>query len=218
MTVTPGHKTSVLVCSEEPVLAAGAAEVINETPAMHVSELRNGLQDLRQRPPAAPPDILLLDVGPDVTLGIVGELRESLPGTKLVLWLRQISLESGWQAIEQGARGILGRTARPERMMECLKSVAAGEVRCDLTLRAGPNQRPRIALSGREGQLVSLLCQGLKNKEIAYALSVTEGTVKTYLSRLFQKTGAKDRFELALFGLKSAADSGSMLVDSGDQL
>jgi DNA-binding CsgD family transcriptional regulator len=60
-----------------------------------------------------------------------------------------------------------------------------------------------VALTRREGQLISLLSQGLKNKEIATALNISEGTVKVYLSRLFQKVGVKDRFELALFGLKN---------------
>jgi DNA-binding CsgD family transcriptional regulator len=60
-----------------------------------------------------------------------------------------------------------------------------------------------VALTQREGQLVSLLSQGLKNKEIATTLMISEGTVKVYLSRLFQKVGVKDRFELALFGLKN---------------
>jgi len=54
-----------------------------------------------------------------------------------------------------------------------------------------------------KGKLVSLLSQGLKNKEIASTLMISEGTVKVYLSRLFQKVGVKDRFELALFGLKN---------------
>ncbi len=49
--------------------------------------------------------------------------------------------------------------------------------------------------------------QGLKNKEIAAALGLTEGTVKVYLCKLFQKVGAKDRFELALFGLRNLAFS-----------
>ena len=61
------------------------------------------------------------------------------------------------------------------------------------------------SLTRREGQLVALLSQGLKNKEIAYQLSISEGTVKVYMSRLFQKLGVKDRFELALYGLKNLA-------------
>jgi len=50
---------------------------------------------------------------------------------------------------------------------------------------------------------LALLVQGLKNKEIAAALNISEGTVKAYLTTLFEKVGAKDRFELALFGMKN---------------
>ena len=63
-----------------------------------------------------------------------------------------------------------------------------------------------VKLSPREGDLVRLLAQGLKNKEIATVLSISEGTVKVYLSKLFVKTGAKDRLELALFGLRNMQD------------
>jgi DNA-binding CsgD family transcriptional regulator len=61
----------------------------------------------------------------------------------------------------------------------------------------------RIPLTRREGQLVLLLSQGMKNKEIAAHLLITEGTVKVYLSKLFQKVGVKDRFELGLYALKN---------------
>src|SRR5208283_3565117 len=75
----------------------------------------------------------------------------------------------------------------------------------DKTLTASFLSAKMIALTKREGQLVTLLSQGLKNKEIATALSISEGTVKVYMSRLFQKLGVKDRFELALYGLKNLA-------------
>ena len=61
---------------------------------------------------------------------------------------------------------------------------------------------------------MSLLSQGLKNKEIATALNISEGTVKVYLSRLFQKLGVKDRFELALYGLKNLTPGGNMMEAS----
>jgi len=60
-----------------------------------------------------------------------------------------------------------------------------------------------VALSRRQTQLLSLLVQGLKNREIATELGISEGTVKAYLTTLFEKVGARDRFELALYGLKN---------------
>ncbi len=66
--------------------------------------------------------------------------------------------------------------------------------------------------------MVSLLSQGLKNKEIATTLMISEGTVKVYLSRLFQKVGVKDRFELALFGLKNLTTGQLPVGEKGQRL
>ena len=63
----------------------------------------------------------------------------------------------------------------------------------------------RCRLSPREGQLINLVSQGLRNKEIAWELKITEGTVRAYLSRLFDKLGVSDRYELALLGLRHFA-------------
>ena len=59
-----------------------------------------------------------------------------------------------------------------------------------------------INLTRRESRLVKVVSRGLKNKEIATELGISEGTVKVYLSKLFEKVGAKDRFELALIGVR----------------
>ena len=64
------------------------------------------------------------------------------------------------------------------------------------------NSRP-VALSRRQTQLLGLLVQGLKNREIATEMGIAEGTVKAYLTTLFEKVGARDRFELALYGMKT---------------
>ncbi|MBZ5604352.1 MAG: LuxR C-terminal-related transcriptional regulator, partial [Acidobacteriia bacterium] len=61
----------------------------------------------------------------------------------------------------------------------------------------------KIPLTRRQSQLVRLLAEGLKNKEIATLMTLSESTVKVYISRLFEKVGAKDRFELALFALRN---------------
>jgi len=55
-------------------------------------------------------------------------------------------------------------------------------------------------LTPREREIVQQICVGLKNKEIAQTLSITAGTVKVHLMHIFEKTGVKDRFELAMHG------------------
>jgi DNA-binding CsgD family transcriptional regulator len=89
--------------------------------------------------------------------------------------------------------------------------VAEGGLWFEEALKASFTTMRTISLTRRESQLVSLLSQGLKNKEIAATLFISEGTVKVYLSRLFQKLGVKDRFELALFGLKNMPSGEAMI-------
>jgi DNA-binding NarL/FixJ family response regulator len=103
-----------------------------------------------------------------------------------------------------GVRGILRKTLPTDLLVKCLEKVQEGELWFEKALTDSFLSAKRIALTQREGQLVSLLSQGLKNKEIAEALFIAEPTVKTYLWRLFRKVGAKDRFELALYGLRNS--------------
>jgi DNA-binding CsgD family transcriptional regulator len=102
--------------------------------------------------------------------------------------------------------------------VKCLQKVQAGELWFEKALTDSFLCARRVALTQREGQLVSLLSQGLKNKEIATTLMISEGTVKVYLSRLFQKVGVKDRFELALFGLKNLTTGQLPVGEKGQRL
>jgi DNA-binding NarL/FixJ family response regulator len=104
-----------------------------------------------------------------------------------------------------GVRGIVRKTLPAETLIECLRKVNQGELWFEKTLTDSMLSARKVSLTRREGQLVTLLSQGLKNKEIATVLCVSENTVKVYLSRLFQKVGVKDRFELALYGLRNVA-------------
>jgi DNA-binding NarL/FixJ family response regulator len=110
-----------------------------------------------------------------------------------------------YQAVEHGIRGILRKTLPLEAMITCLLIVAAGGRWFDEALEAALRTVTTVHLTPRESQIVNLLTTGLKNKEIATSLFLSEGTVKVYLSRLFHKLGVKDRFELALYGLKNMA-------------
>jgi DNA-binding CsgD family transcriptional regulator len=87
--------------------------------------------------------------------------------------------------------------------MDALQAIREGELWYEKDLLESFLHGERVTLTRREGQLVTLLSQGLKNKEIAWSLRLSEGTVKVYLSRLYQKLGVNDRFEMALYGLKN---------------
>jgi two-component system response regulator DesR len=149
------------------------------------------------------PDLLLLDLTANMNFSILVKLKQAEVRTKIVLWVHSISTELALQAMSQGVRGVLRKTLPTERLMRCLTRVQEGELWFEKSLTDSLMAAQQFRLTRREGQLVNLISQGMKNKEIATALNISEGTVKVYLSRLFQKLGVKDRFELALYGLKN---------------
>lgn len=203
----------VLLLTDEPVLAAGFSSVLKSAAAFESVSVCAGAAELPAAVHAHTPDVLLIDLTPEITFGILSQLRREYPGCRLVLWVRSISTELAYQAMEMGVRGVLRKTLSPELLAKCLMKVAEGELWFDKSLTASFLSAKMVSLTKRESQLVGLLSQGLKNKEIAATLSISEGTVKVYLSRLFQKVGVKDRFELALYGLRNlqnvAADPGN---------
>jgi two-component system, NarL family, nitrate/nitrite response regulator NarL len=199
------ENSRIRVClfSDQPILAKGLKTVLAATCQFRFVSYCADIADLTLNLERNAPDILLLDLTPDVTFSVLSDIKRAAPACKLVLWTSAVSTELYFQAIGLGVRGILRKNLSAEQQLECLLKVHAGELWFEKTLADSFMAARRVALSRREGELITLLSHGLKNKEIAGMLGISEGTVKVYLSRLFQKVGVKDRFELALFGLKN---------------
>jgi DNA-binding NarL/FixJ family response regulator len=155
-----------------------------------------------------------VDLTAAVDFSVLSGLHHIALQAKIVLWVHSISTELALQATSLGVRGILRKTLPIDTLLRCLMRVNEGELWLEKSLTDSIMTARRYSLTRREGQLVALLSHGMKNKEIALALTISEGTVKVYLSRLFQKLGVKDRFELALYGLKNLASADSSTKDA----
>jgi DNA-binding NarL/FixJ family response regulator len=198
---------SVLLSTDEPVLAQGLTRVLSESPALQFCGWCSKLTDLEEHLERFQPDLLLIDMNAEIHFAFLNSIQEAASRSKIVLWVRSISTELAMQAMSVGVRGILRKTLPPETLLRCLTCVEEGELWFEKALTDNLMTTRRYALTRREGELVALLSQGMKNKEIATAMSISEGSVKVYLSRLFQKLEVKDRFELALFGMKNLSSS-----------
>jgi two-component system, NarL family, nitrate/nitrite response regulator NarL len=195
--------TRVSLYSDQPMLAKGLEAVFAATERLQLDGCFFGLPELMARLESDVPDILLLDVTPEVNLGVLSDIKRVARESKIVLWVNVISTEMAFQAIGMGMRGILRKNLPIELQVSCLRQVQEGQLWFEKSLTDSFRAAKRVALSRREGQLITLLSHGLKNKEIGFKLQISEGTVKVYLSRLFEKLEVKDRFELALVGLKN---------------
>jgi len=197
----------ILVATDEPVLGEGLRSLLAGDCRFRMVFLVSDLEAIPDAAAKARATILILDWNSGVSLSDVAILDRSLPGCRIVLWVREISTELAFQAIEHGVRGILQRTASVEVLLQCLNVVSEGGFWVDESLRNRVVSTSAFNLTPRESDLVTMLAQGMKNKEIATALFLTEPTVKVYLCRLYRKLGVKDRFELALYGLRNLAEA-----------
>jgi DNA-binding NarL/FixJ family response regulator len=163
----------------------------------------------------ARPDLILLDITAGLTFGSLVDLHGRAPDAPVVLWADSLPLDLIFKTLEQGVRGIVPRTSRPDQLAESLHRVASGEMHIGFSGQAptGP-ARHHVSLTPREREIVMHLRQGLKNKQIATEMNITEGTVKIYLFRLFHKLGVRNRFELARSGGSNLSPFGSGNLES----
>jgi DNA-binding NarL/FixJ family response regulator len=196
---------SLLLCTDEAILAEGLNRVLSAAGGLDLVAWCPRVESLRELLEQHHPDLLLVDLTSEVTFAVLSSLHEIACEARIVLWVHSISTELAMQAMSLGVRGILRKTLPVETLIRCLQRVNEGELWFEKALTDSLMTARRYTLTRREGQLVTLLTQGLKNKEIATELHISEGTVKVYMSRLFQKLDVKDRFELALYGLRNLA-------------
>lgn len=197
----------VVLCTDEAALALGFIEITRDCEDLQASWRFSSVSEMVRGLEGNPPDLLLLDWCAFSDFDILAAVKSKLPHCRTILWVRDISVEFASYAIAFGIRGILPKTVSEEQLLQCIRSVASGEIWLENSLTTSLLEAKPLNLTPRERELVGLLSQGLRNKEIAAQMDLSEGTVKIYLSRLFQKVGAKDRLELALFGLRHGASS-----------
>jgi DNA-binding NarL/FixJ family response regulator len=184
------------------MMIAGFTAAMEASGEFSVSVCRD-VRLLREQVFSKDAKIVLADTACGITLELLSELRAIAPATSLVLWVDTVAPEFINQAVGLGVLGVLSKDSEIHDCLRCLRHVAEGKFWLEHELSNKLVLTRSIPLTVRQRQLVGMLTQGLKNKEIAHRLGITEGTVKVYLSNIYRKTGANDRFELALFALKN---------------
>jgi DNA-binding NarL/FixJ family response regulator len=159
-------------------------------------------------------DVLIFEaaITPD-PVQAVGNLLRQNSLLRVVVVTPGADEELTLELFRRGAHGIVSREVEPERLVECLRKVVAGETWLDSrgvrwVMEAYRNQnnrptgsRPKVQLTPKEMLIVSCVTQGMKNKEIALRVGTTEQVVKNYLRKVYDKLGVADRLELALYCL-----------------
>ncbi len=143
---------------------------------------------------------ILADISLPTDLEKLSALRQRTSGIPLLCWCSIPMLEMA-DTLRGRCDGVISRMASQNDLLSTLSTLV--DTRSPQK-KTSDTREMEIRLTYRESQLMTLLAQGYRNKEIAECLGIKTGTVKVYLSTLFKKTGAKDRFELSLFGIKNS--------------
>jgi two-component system nitrate/nitrite response regulator NarP len=196
--------TRVLIADDHPMIAAALEMLLRDSDYELVGRARTGAEALAQVP-RLKPDILLLDVNmPDGSgLDVLRQLREGRRAPAIVLLTAGMDDNQLLSADSMNPDGMVLKTSDPALLLQCMEQVRAAERWVDPEIAertAQAKQRASLApsLTRRERELVELVRQGLRNRDIAAQLGVTEGTVKVYLHAIFDKTGVDNRTELAM--------------------
>ncbi len=206
----------VVVADDHALVRSGVVGVLEGGGLQVVGEAADG-QEAVERALATRPDVVVMDVRMPRTDGIEGTRRlRRLAEPPAVLVLTTFDLdEYVFRALEAGAAGFLLKDAAPDRLVDAVRTVAAGEALLApaVTRRlierylqeppAAPGPDPAADLSPREREVWQLLARGLSNTEIAATLVVTEATVKAHVTRLLAKLGVRDRVQAVVRAYES---------------
>lgn len=199
-------KVTVGLCETQPLVVAGLQTVLREHTAFAMMDSARSLEEAGRQVVAHSPHIFIIDksVGAPLVAEFITKHRDRVP-TAFVVWGPMMTEPEALRFIKVGARGIIRKTADTSSVLACLEAVAAGNTWMEDSLFYGGRRREtglRSELTVREQQVLELVEQGMRNKDIARELGIQPGTVKIHLKHIFEKTGVRGRYGLALSGLQ----------------
>jgi DNA-binding NarL/FixJ family response regulator len=204
-----------LLVDSQTLLRAGLRLILEKEPKFAVvgeaSTREEALEGARLRP-----DIIILNLNSDgeSDLDFLPDLLIIAEGSRVLVLISDFDLELRRRIVRLGVKGLVQKTESPDRLIAAVKSVYAGEVWLDPRtvshvlddlLQAGDVKQTNrvlnngVRLTGRERDIIALIGEGLKNKQIAERLCISEPTVRHYLTSIYEKVGVKGRQGLIVY-------------------
>jgi two-component system, NarL family, nitrate/nitrite response regulator NarL len=206
-------KIRILIADDHPIFRDGLRKLLSlEEDFQVIGEAEDGKEAVEMVQKLTP-DILLLDLKmPNMSgIGALEALGDKNKTTRVIVLTASEDEAAVVQAMRMGTAGIVLKQTATELLIKSIRKVYDGEIWLDSRMttavmkefsQPAPVREPiKTVLSAREREVVALVCQGFRNKEIAEKMFISEQTVKNHLHNIFDKLGVSDRLELALFAI-----------------
>lgn len=195
------------MCDTEPIAIEGLRSLLESAEGLRVVAAETSLADGMDAVRELQPTILVVDkaFGIHAVMDCPKTLRTGGSQTAVIVWGASMAEAEALRLLQAGAAGVLRKTARLDVLLTCLQEVARGTTWMEEDLVRETDRPVRLGhspLTARELQVTELVERGMKNRDIGEALGIRTGTVKIHLKHIFEKTGIRGRYGLALSGLK----------------
>jgi DNA-binding NarL/FixJ family response regulator len=206
----------IALADDYPVLLAGMRQSLEPCDDIVVVAECTRFTDLLAEVASNKPEVILL--GCDSNLENLSQQLHSIAelhsDVKVIVFTGNVNVNFHEAALRNGAKGILLKQCAPEWIAKTVRKVSQGDLCFDpalthrvlstLVQRRKPTELPAAkagisSLTGRENQIISRICQGMRNKEIASKLYISDATVAHHLTSIYRKLGLADRTELLLY-------------------
>ncbi|HSE98883.1 MAG TPA: response regulator transcription factor [Blastocatellia bacterium] len=219
MTSTSPMAIRIMIVDDHAILRAGLRMLIEAQSGMVVAGEAGNRTEAIAVASREQPDIILLDLdlGGTNSLDFVRDLAATAPEARLIVLTGVRDQEQHRRAVHLGAMGLVLKDRAADMLIKAIDRVHAGEVWLDRSMmatvlaemtvlseekRLAPESAKIAQLTVREREIIKYVCQGLKNKQIAEQLFISEATVRNHITSILAKLELTDRFDLALFSYR----------------
>jgi DNA-binding NarL/FixJ family response regulator len=218
-----GEKTTILLVDDHALFRVGVRNILEKEPGFEILGEADDTRSAFDLSVQLSPDIILMDLSLPAPGGIetTQRIKRELPSAGIIVLAVNEDEDALFDAIKAGAAAFILKDVAPDDLVAIIHRVASGEYLINDKVFAKPAVASRVLkefrelaiygqeaapifapLSPREVEILDNIAQGMTNKQVAYALSISEQTVKNHMSSILRKLSVNDRTQAVVYAMR----------------